>query len=120
VAAYEKAVSSAKDALSVNSRDAIAHAIAAASLAKLGRLSEASTQSNMALKIDPTNQTVRYSAGLVAFLRGTSDVALTWLEQAVNAGYPVNDLQRDPEFASLRGDPAFRRAVQPRREKGAS
>ena len=84
-------------------------------LAKIGRFAEASNESSLALKIDPTNQTVLYSAALVAFLRGSLDVALTWLERAVSSGYPITDLQRDPEFGSLQDDAAFRRILQSRK-----
>ena len=105
--AYESAVKAAREALAVNAKDAVAHATAANALAKLSRSNEAAAEIDRALKIDPTNQTVLYSAAVVASLRGNSDVAVGWLQRAVSAGYPVVDLQHDPEFKSAQADPSF-------------
>jgi Flp pilus assembly protein TadD len=98
--------------LRVNSNDANARAFEAIALAKVGRLDEALAESNSALKIDPTSKTSLYAAAVVARLRGGSDAALSWLESAVKSGYPVSDLQRDPEFQAMRDDAAFRRVLQ--------
>jgi Flp pilus assembly protein TadD len=110
--AYKKAVDAAREALAVNPRDALAHAVSAISLAKLGRSNEATAESNAAVKIDPTNKATLYAAAVEAHLRGASDAAVTWLERAVQAGYSVSDLQRDPELKSMQDDPAFRRVLQ--------
>ncbi|HSP33452.1 MAG TPA: protein kinase [Thermoanaerobaculia bacterium] len=106
-AAYEQAVAAARQAIAVNAKDAVAEATEANALAKVGRVREASVEIEHALKIDPTDATVLYSAGVVALLRGNADVAVGWLQRAVNAGYPFPDLQHDPEFRSAHGDPAF-------------
>jgi hypothetical protein len=63
------------------------------------------------LKLNPNNQTVLYAAGVVNLLRGNPDVAVGWLQRAVSAGYPISDLQRDPELKSIHADPAFPRQV---------
>jgi serine/threonine-protein kinase len=104
---YENAVKSARDAIAVNPRDAVAHATCANALAKLGRLNESNAEITSALKLDPTNQSVRYHAAVVSLLRGNSDVAVDWLQRAVSAGYPFTDLSHDPEFQSLHADPSF-------------
>ena len=109
--AYESAINAARAAVAVNPRDAVAHANEAIALAKLGSATDAASESNTALKLDPNNQTVLYSAAVVALLRGNPDVAVGWLQRAVSAGYPISDLQRDPEFQSIHGDPAFPRPV---------
>jgi serine/threonine protein kinase/tetratricopeptide (TPR) repeat protein len=109
--AYERAVSAAREAIDVNAHDAVAHASSANALAKLGRLPEASAESDRALKLDPTNQNVLYDAAVVAQLRGNGDAAVGWLQRAVGAGYSIADLQHDPEFRTARADPAFPRIV---------
>jgi len=58
---------------------------------------------------------VLYSAAVVASLRGNSDVAVGWLQRAVSAGYPVVDLQHDPEFKSAHADPSFPTRVAERK-----
>ncbi len=100
--AYEKCVELARQALAVNARDAGVHASMASALAKMGRLAEASRAIDTALKIDPTNPSVLYTAALVNLLQQKPEVARTWLERATEAGYPADYLQRDPEFAELR------------------
>ena len=102
IAAYEKCVALAQQAIAVNARDAGVHASMASSLAKIGRLEEASRAIDTALKIDPTNPSVLYTAALVNLLQQKPEVARTWLERAAEAGYPADYLQRDPEFAELR------------------
>jgi serine/threonine-protein kinase len=109
--AYESAIAAARAAVAANPRDALARANEAIALAKLGRASEATAASSSALKLDPNNQTVLYAAGVVNLLRGNPDVAVGWLQRAVSAGYPISDLQRDPEFKSIHDDPAFPRQV---------
>ncbi|HEY3054578.1 MAG TPA: tetratricopeptide repeat protein, partial [Thermoanaerobaculia bacterium] len=109
--AYESGINAARAAVAANPRDALARANEAIALAKLGRASEATSASNSALKLDPNNQTVLYAAGVVNLLRGNPDVAVGWLQRAVSAGYPISDLQRDPELKSIQADPAFPRQV---------
>ena len=111
VGAYENTVKAARDVIAINPRDAVAHAQCANAMAKLGRSSEAAAEIDRALKLDPNSQNALYSAAVVALLRGTNDVALGWLQRSVAAGYPLLDLQHDPEFKSIRDDPAFPRAV---------
>jgi Flp pilus assembly protein TadD len=110
--AYDTALERIRETISVNSRDYTARAAAGISLAKMGRLGEAQTEISTALKINPTDPIVLYDAAVVALLRSTSDLALTWLERAVGAGYSTHDLQHDPEFTAMKNDPAFVRAIQ--------
>lgn len=111
--AYAKALVNARGALAVNPRDALVHAVIASSLAKSGRLTDADGAIALALKIDPTNPNVLYQTALVNVLQGSHDKALTWLQRAIAAGYPAGAAARDPEFGSLRHDPAFEAAVDP-------
>ena len=110
--AFRKAIETTREAVTVNPRDYAAHAASAHALAKTGRLADASSAINTALKVNPTDPTVLYEAAVVALLRGTTDVAISWLERAVDAGYSPHDLRRDPEFKSMHDDPGFRRALQ--------
>ncbi len=109
--AYEMTVKTANDTIAVNPRDAVAYADSANALAKLGRGNEAARSNENALKLDPTNQTVLYSAAVVSLRRGKPESAIGWLQRAVASGYPRTDLLRDPEFAALHGDPSFPRQV---------
>ena len=98
---FAMALAAAREALAVNPRDHSAQASMAIALAKLGRRDEAARASSAALKIDPTSQEALYAAAVVALARGTNDVALSWLERAVQAGYPAHLIDRDPELRPL-------------------
>jgi serine/threonine-protein kinase len=109
--AYRTALEQTRRSLAVNPREHAARAAAAICFAKTGRINDAATEINAALKLNPTDPVVLYDAAVVALLRETPDVAVTWLERAVGAGYSSFDLQRDPEFKAMRDDAAFRRAI---------
>lgn len=110
--AYEKALDSARDAITINPSDPAAHAATAIALVRLGRPDEANAATKVALNLDPTDRRALYAAAVVARDRGTINPAISWLEGAVRAGYSSADLQRDPEFQSIRENPAFRNALQ--------
>lgn len=100
--AYQHAIDRGRAALKVNSRDALAHAVIASSLAKLGRSAEAAPEIDAALKLDVTNQDVLYQAAIVTLLRHDREGAAAWLRSATKAGYSAKLAARDPELAELR------------------
>lgn len=110
--AWTRTITAARDVVTARGNDAVARAILASSLAKSGKLGEAQTEIRRALESNPTNAVVLYQASVVAVLRGSSDSAISWLEQAIAAGYPAGDAARDPLFEPLRELPAFRDAVK--------
>ena len=110
-AAYLRAIRLAAEAVNVNPKDALVHAVVASCNAKINRPSEAARAISIALKLDPTDKDVLYQAAVVSHLRQNDDAALTWLERAIEAGYSPTDAQRDPELLSLRQHPTFQRVV---------
>jgi tetratricopeptide (TPR) repeat protein len=110
--AWTHTIEAARDLVASRPKDAFARSILASSLAKRGNLDEAQTEIRRALESNPTNANVLYQAAVVAALRGSPDSAVSWLEQAVAAGYPAADAAHDPVLLSLRDLPAFRNAVK--------
>jgi Flp pilus assembly protein TadD len=102
VTAYQHAIDRGRAALKVNPRDALAHAVIASSLAKLGRSAEAAPEIDAALKLDVTNPDVLYQAAIVTLLRHDREGAAAWLRSAIKAGYSEKLAARDPELADLR------------------
>ena len=111
VAAFDRAVRLAREAITVNPNDAIARAVAAACLAKRGDAAAASAELKLALQSDPTNGSVLYQAAVVTNIRGDHDEALAWLGRAIASGRSPSEAARDPELSNLRDDPRFRNAL---------
>jgi len=99
--AHQRAIKAARAALSVNPKDAVAHAVIASCLAKDGKLDDAETEIRAALAIDPIDANVLYDAAVVAQLRGDADAAANWLRRAIGNGYSVAEAAHDPELAPL-------------------
>jgi serine/threonine-protein kinase len=99
--AYRHAIDRARAAVKVNPKDAVAHAVIASSLAKLGRSAEAAKEIDIALKADPINAEVLFAAAVVALRHHDREGAAAWLQRAVAAGYSASQAARDPELAEL-------------------
>jgi Flp pilus assembly protein TadD len=110
--AYEKAVALAKESLAINPSDPAVHADVAAVYAKMGEPEEAARQIGRALQLDPRSTKAMYKAAVVAAVAGRRREAVDWIQQAVGGGYSRSQIDRDPEFATLRDDPAFREALK--------
>jgi Flp pilus assembly protein TadD len=118
--AYEKTIALAREALRLNPRDAAAHSVLGASLARNGRAEEGARAIESALAIDPERATTLADAATVAALRGRAADALPWLKKAVAAGYCPQVLAREPVFGSLHESPEFQTIVAvPRRAAGS-
>jgi len=100
--AHERAIAAARATLTVNAKDALAHAVIAACLAKSGKLDAAESEIRTAFTIDPTDPYVLYDAAVVAHLRGDADTAANWLRRALGNGYSAAEAAHDPELAPLR------------------
>jgi tetratricopeptide (TPR) repeat protein len=108
VAAYTQAIELLRRDLQVNPNSARAHGTLAVCLAKRGQTAEAREHMKRALEIDPQNPTRMYQAARVANASQNPDEAITWLHRAIAAGYQLFELDRDPEFATLRSTKAYR------------
>gem|GEM_PF-1513721 len=110
--AYARAIKAAREVLAIKPNDAYQHSLVALSLARNGDGEEAQNAIRRALEINPTNASVLYKAAVIAMLRGNPESAMSWLQRAIAAGYPVPDAERDPDFAAIRQSPSFRNAVK--------
>jgi tetratricopeptide (TPR) repeat protein/TolB-like protein len=107
-AAYDTAIALALKDLQVNPNNAIAKGHLALYYAK--KLDNARAQKMMAdaRAVDKTNVGLMYSEAIVHVLGGRTPEALTSLEAAVAAGYPVAMLQSDPDLKVLVSEPRFK------------
>lgn len=65
-----------------------------------------------ALQINPNDVDILRIACLVHLEARESQESLKWLEKAVQAGYPREQLISNPELAALRSEPEFDRLVK--------
>ena len=112
-AAYEKAAQLAERELSINPKNAAAHSTLATCYAKLGRFEPAREHLEAAVGLEPGNPDRLFDAAIVANLAGNREEALDWIRRAVAAGVAAAQVQKEPEFANLRGLPGFVDATAP-------
>ncbi|HEV2064592.1 MAG TPA: tetratricopeptide repeat protein, partial [Thermoanaerobaculia bacterium] len=118
--AYARSVALAREQLRLNPRDFRAQSFVATGLAKTGHPDEADKEMRRALVLAPKEPEILSDAAIVAALAGRDSEALDLLKKAIAAGYCGAILARQPEFARLRDEPAFRSIVAAPREAAGS
>jgi Flp pilus assembly protein TadD len=117
---YAHAITLSREAIRLNPRNAMAHAVLGASLARTANFEDGAREIEAALAIDGEDAAVLADAAVVAALRGRKAEALAWLRKAVAAGYCPQIFARQPEFASFRDTPEFQSIVAaPRKADGS-
>jgi Flp pilus assembly protein TadD/TolB-like protein len=106
-AAYESALPLVTSELSVNPADALNVVLLGRCLARTGAPERAWSEIRRGVALAPEDQDVLETAAAAAMVLGKKAEALAWLQKAVAHGYGLVEIQRDPDFAPLRGDPAF-------------
>jgi serine/threonine-protein kinase len=117
--AYARAIRLARADLEVNPRGASARARLAVCLARAGDGNGAKEEIARALALSPRDPRVLYDVAIVTSLAGQDGKAIEWIERAVEAGCGVGQIRQEPQFASLRKDPRFDRALQRKPPKKA-
>ncbi|HEV8435317.1 MAG TPA: protein kinase [Thermoanaerobaculia bacterium] len=112
-AAYEHAISLARDELKRNPNDVSIRARLAECLAKDGDAGSARREIEDALKRDPANSFVLYRAAMVCAVQGEDDEAAKWLAQAIAKGYSRTEIELEPEFAKARKTAAYQHLPNP-------
>jgi serine/threonine protein kinase/tetratricopeptide (TPR) repeat protein len=106
-AAYEAALPLVTSELSVNPADALNVVLLGRCLARTGAPERAWSEIRRGVALDPEDQEVLETAAAAAMVLGKKAEALAWLQKAVARGYGLVEIQRDPDFAPLRGEPEF-------------
>jgi len=107
-AAYAAALAVVERRMDLNPDDPRAATIRAVSLCRLGERDEGLRWAREALAMDPLDAGVRYNVACIHALEGAKDEALALLAEAIRAGFGNREwFARDPDLASLRGDPRF-------------
>jgi len=94
--------------MDLNPDDPRAATMRAVSLCRLGERDEGLRWAREALAMDPLDAGVRYNVACIHAIEGAKDEALALLAEAIRAGFGNREwFLRDPDLASLRGDPRF-------------
>ena len=80
--------------------------------AVLGHRNESISNILKALELAPKDATVMMRTGYVHEQIGEYDIALEWTIRAIEAGYPLSNIEREPGFARLRTDPRYTAFVE--------
>jgi Flp pilus assembly protein TadD len=107
--AYQRALETATEGLRVNPKDADVLSGIALYDAHLGHNSDAQAYITRAMDISPNNGDTLFTEALVYEIVGHRDRALTALQQAVKAGYSLEEIEKEPELRKLQGDPHYQR-----------
>jgi serine/threonine-protein kinase len=111
---YRLAIDGALAALEVNPRDAVALASLAEYNAALGRAVEAKRRISQALAISADDPEIQFYAVLVYEELGERATALVHLGRAVDAGYSLVEVRRNPDLVELRKDPRTMKLLENR------
>ena len=106
-AAYEAALPLVTAELSVNPADALNVVLLGRCLARTGEPERAWSEIRRGVALAPEDENVLETAAAAAMVLGKKAEALAWLRKAVERGYGIVEIQRDPDFSTLRGEPEF-------------
>ena len=106
-AAFQRAIKGSEQDLLVNPKDAETTASLAGYYAIVGEGHKAEATMNLALTISPENARVLYLVGTTHEQLGKREKALYWLGQALERGYPIYEIEQQPELKQLVADKHF-------------
>jgi eukaryotic-like serine/threonine-protein kinase len=107
-AAYARAIELGTAQLAVNPNDATLLSQIAVYHAKAGQSSAAGNLIHTALGLAPRDHSILYRSALILEIEGRRKQSLAALRASVSSGQSISVIEREPELASLRADPAYR------------
>ena len=108
---FDRAITLAREQVRLNPKDVLAWSRLALWLAKRGNGSESILALTRAMDLAPTNVDVLARGVTVHLLAGDRARARACLAAALEGGYGLVELARDPELAPLREDPEVQRLL---------
>jgi tetratricopeptide (TPR) repeat protein len=118
--ACEQAIRLVRKDLEINPRDGPARSRLAICLARTGKLAAAQEEMERATRLAANKPQVMYDAAIVAHVTGQRQEALAWIARAAAAGFSLEMIRREPEFADLRKEKNFEEALRPNAQQKSS
>ncbi len=112
---YRRAAELAEETRKINPRDPDLLSTLAGYYVVLEEGPKALSMLQEAFKIAPSNWWVLYNYGFAYEQLGDRGKALEWIEKALDAGYPMKEVERDPFLVDLRTDARFEELATRRR-----
>jgi len=113
--AYQRAIQLAESHLALNRKDVRARASLAGYYAVVGEREKALAYADSALASSSDSPFVVYFAGYVHEQLGDRSRALELIGRAVELGYPIREIERDPWLVDLRADERFQQLLDKRK-----
>ena len=111
--ALRKALKIVEKHIELNPDDARAHYLGACALMETGEKKKALQWANRAMAIDPEEPAILYNVACVYSIAGEVEAAVSYLEQAVNAGFGYREwLDNDSDLDALRENSRFQTLIQ--------
>ena len=107
--AYRRAIELAGQQFNASSNTADLHADVAGYYAKLPDRAKAQAEIAQARRLAPLNPNVLFKAAIVYEISGRRDQAIGALDLALQGGYSIDEVRREPDLAELRKDPRYQR-----------
>jgi serine/threonine protein kinase/tetratricopeptide (TPR) repeat protein len=112
--AYRKALETALEQQKINPNDPETLSGIALYYAHLGETKDARQYIQRSIDLSPRNSDSLFTSALVYEIIGNRARALTAVEEAVNTGYSLEEVDKEPELRKLRSDPRYQRWLQQR------
>jgi serine/threonine-protein kinase len=109
--AYQRAIETVEQQLSVNPDDPEDLALLGVYLANTGKLDSARDAIDQSLSLAPGNPSTHYFLAILELNAGNDEKTVESLAKAVQLGYSLKLLDADPEFAALKNRSAEFRAL---------
>lgn len=110
--ALRKALIIVEKHIELNPDDARAHYLGACALMETGEKKKALQWANRAMAIDPEEPAILYNVACVYSIAGEIEAAVSYLEQAVNAGFGYREwLENDSDLDALRENSRFQKLI---------
>jgi serine/threonine-protein kinase len=106
--AYRHAIEAAREEIKSTPNNSDVQASLAVYLAKSGDAKGAIRELWVLAKLPRLTANAQFQAAVAHEILGHRDVALKFLEAAVNLGYSSREVRNEPELVSLRADPRYR------------